>query len=134
MQPVPGKYGRFFGESASPGVPILTRSHEQPSDGAGIAGSAVGLLHTDDSQQSSSGNSMERSVFQDDQTKLADGESNNGSPGGPASTKQWRGFDGCLGDVTNAEIKIFSSLPAPLQVTDVTLTISIMQVLPSWPF
>lgn len=115
-------------------MPIMTRSHEQPSDGAGIAGSGVGVLHKGASQQSSSSNSMEGSVFQNDQTKLANAESSNGSSGGPASTEEWRGFDGCLGDVTDAEIEVVSSLPAPLQVTDVTITISIMQVLPSRPF
>jgi hypothetical protein len=40
----------------------------------------------------------------------------------------WRGFEGCLGDVVEIELDIVSSLPARLDVTHLTLVLSIMQV------
>lgn len=80
-QPVRGLFGRFFGESASPGVPVIVPSRAQP-----------------------------------------------GEPAGSGGHDAWRGYDGCLGDVTDLEMEVASSLPAPLEVTNLTVVFSIMQV------
>lgn len=87
LQPVQAQFGRFFGESASPGVPVIVPSRaRQPNPAEAAADSA---------------------------------ESGNDA---------WRGYDGCLGDVTDLEMTIVSSLPAPLDITDLTVVLSIMQV------
>ena len=80
-QPVRGQFGRFFGESASPGVPVIVSSRAQPGEAAGSGGHDA-----------------------------------------------WRGYDGCLGDVTDLEMEVVSSLPNPLEVTKLTVVFSIMQV------
>lgn len=42
--------------------------------------------------------------------------------------EMWRGFDGCLGDVTDLEMMVVSSLPARFDVGDLAVVLSIMQV------
>ncbi len=78
-----GQYGRFFGQSASPGAPVIVPSRA-------------------------------RRLGQP-----------NPAEGGD---EVWRGFNGCLGDVTDLEMMVVSSLPAPFDVGDLTVVLSIMQV------
>ena len=107
MQPVPGRFGRFFGDSSSPGVPVITPSRAAPTHPAGLP---------PDPPQPTGHQPPEEAAAAD----LPEGR--------PEEAPLLRGFDGCLGDVADVWVDVVSNLPEPLEAEQILLVISVMQV------
>lgn len=162
LQPVQGRFGRFFGESLSPGLPILVPSRDRRSSNGKIShtGTAVAaqISTSDDSAANSKAaedahdsiTALGEDVSRDTLAQLRTGACENlysdpgpGDPGGSATPdaatpaeqhsgdlrhQPWRGFEGCLGDMTDIALDVMSSLPEPLDVSSITVVLSVMQV------
>ena len=138
LQPVQGEYSRFFGQSSSPGVPVLAqsvgRSAQQPSEAEASSTSSVAPQHSS------------AAAALPDRPSMA-----SGYGGGKPATEGMLGeqradreaglskaperlpsaalhFEGCLGDMLSVHVDVVSILPGAVPLQQVTLVVAIMQV------
>lgn len=138
MQPVQGEYARFFGQSSSPGVPVLAqsvrRSAQQPPEAEASSTSNVAPQHS----------SAAASLPDRPSIAAADG---GGKPATEGTLGEQRAdreaglskaperlpsaalhFEGCLGDVLSVHVDVVSILPRAVPLQQATLVMAIMQV------
>ena len=138
VQPVQGEYARFFGQSSSPGEPVLAMSRgcselppvEDPSrmdidprhpPGGFTPGSAV------DVSSIAPGTAVRPSAEGTLGQQRADRENTELPPQEQLPSAAMH-FKGCLGDVLCVHVDVISILPQAVPLQQVTLVIAIMQV------
>ena len=133
-----GEYARFFGQSSSPGLPVLAQSvgrcAQQPSEAEASStsnvapqlSSAAAALPDRPSMASADGGGKPA-------TEGMLGEQRADREAGLSKMSELLPsaallFEGCLGDVLSVHVDVVSILPGALPLQQVTLVVAIMQV------
>ena len=138
VQPVQGEYARFFGQSSSPGDPVLAMSRgcsgepsvEDPSSmgmDAPQQPSALASSAAADVSRTDPGRGKRPSADGTLGQQRADRESRDLPPHEQLPSAAMH-FEGCLGDVLCVHLDVISILPQAVPLQQVTLVIAIMQV------
>ena len=137
LQPVQGEYARFFGQSSSPGVPVLAQSvgrSAKPSEAEASSTSNVAPRHSS------------AAAALPDRPSMASVDG-GGKPAAEGMLGEQRAdretgtskaperlpsaalhFEGCLGDLLSVHVDVVSILPGAVPLQQATLVVAIMQV------
>ncbi len=138
MQPVQGEYARFFGQSSSPGEPVLAMSRrcsEQPPAedqshmdiDAPKQPSAPATSDAGNASSAASGTRTRPGAEGTPGQQRADGGGGEIPLQGQLPSAALH-FEGCLGDVLCVHLDLVSILPQAVPLQQITLVIAIMQV------
>ena len=138
VQPVQGEYARFFGQSSSPGEPVLAMSRgcsgqpstedpsnmdmdapQQPSASASSAAADASSAAPSRGKRPSADGTLGQQRADRESGDLLSHEQL------PSAAMH---FEGCLGDVLCIHLDLISILPQAVPLQQVTLVIAIMQV------
>lgn len=130
LQPVQGEYARFFGQSSSPGEPVLAQSRALSEQQPAHTASNIEIdapRHRPTSAHSLSADVNSKSMRDTAEGTLGQQRADREGEQLPLPSAALH-FEGCLGDVLCVHVDLISILPQAVPLQQITLVVAIMQV------